>query len=80
MVPKSGFVFHPLTYEHVEADHLQNFVENIMFWLAVTPFKTNAGWLTTDVKAQYFSYIKMAFKHRFPEHDIWAANKEDWWK
>ena len=22
----------------------------------------------------------MAFKHRFPEHDIWAANKEDWWK
>ena len=37
--------FEELTYEHVEADHLQNFVENIMFWLAVTPFKTNTGWL-----------------------------------
>ena len=37
--------FEELTDEHVEADHLQNFVENIMFWLAVTPFKTNTGWL-----------------------------------
>eukprot|EP00956_Cyclotella_meneghiniana_P004276 scaffold5246_cov75-Cyclotella_meneghiniana.AAC.1 len=44
--------FEELTYEHVEADHLQNFVENIMFWLAVTPFKTNTGWLTTDVKVR----------------------------
>ena len=72
--------FEELTYEHVEADHLQNFVENIMFWLAVTPFKNSNGWLVNRSKEQYFSNIKNAFKLHFPNREIWASNKEEWWK
>ena len=72
--------FEELADEDVEADHLENFIDNIMFWLAVTQFKTKSGWLTNKVKVQYFSNIKNAFKHRFPKRDIWAANKEEWWK
>eukprot|EP00956_Cyclotella_meneghiniana_P037566 scaffold140672_cov76-Cyclotella_meneghiniana.AAC.6 len=32
--------------EDMEADLLENFIdiENIMYWLAVTPFKTKSGW------------------------------------
>ena len=72
--------FEDLSDEDVEADHLQNFIENIMYWLAVTPFKTSSGWLVNRSKEQYFSNIKNAFKLHFPNREIWASNKEEWWK
>ena len=62
----------------MEQDHLQNFLENIFYWLANTNFKTKSGWLEKSVKVKYFSYIKNVFRIKFPNRDIWA--KEDYWK
>jgi hypothetical protein len=70
--------FDDLTEQDVEQDHLQNFLENIYFWLANTNFKTKSGWLEKGSKVKYFSYIKNVFKLKFPNRDIWA--KEDYWK
>jgi hypothetical protein len=36
-------VFEGLTPEDVEADNLQNWIENIVHWLALTQFKTCQG-------------------------------------
>jgi hypothetical protein len=78
MVENEHPLFEALTDEHVEADHLQNYMENIMHWLAITPFKTSSGYLQNSVKTQYFSNIKNAFKSRFPNREIWKD--DDYWK
>ena len=69
--------FEDLTTEDVEADHLQNYIENIMHWLSVTQFPTPAGFMANTVKATYFSNIKSSFKNKFPDHEIW--NKGEYW-
>jgi hypothetical protein len=39
--------FNELTDQDVEADHLQNFIDNTMHWLAATQFPTREGFLET---------------------------------
>jgi hypothetical protein len=71
--------FKELTKKDVEADHLQNFVENIMYWLTVTQFKTQSGYLQNQVKLKYFSNIKMVWMGKFSQRTgYW--NNDDYWK
>ena len=53
-------------------------MENIMHWLAITPFKTSLGYLQNSLKTQYFINIKNAFKSYFPKREIWK--NDDYWK
>jgi hypothetical protein len=63
--------FDDLTPEDVEADHLQNWIENIMHWLALNQFKTRQGtYLMVTAKVKLFSQIKMVRQHRFPDRDF----------
>jgi hypothetical protein len=70
--------FSELTDEDVEADHLQNFIDNMMHWLATTQFPTRAGYLDKTSKVTYFSNAKSVWKYRFPKReDLWK-NDEYW--
>ena len=53
-----------LTDEDVEADHLQNFIDNLMYWMATTQFPTRVGYLDKSSKVTYFSYAKSVWKSR----------------
>jgi hypothetical protein len=71
--------FEELSEQDVEADHLQNFIDNIMHWLASMQFKTHSGYLATSVKITYFSTIRSVWKGRFPSRtEFW--NNEEYWK
>jgi hypothetical protein len=71
--------FDDLTPEDVEADHLQNWIENIMHWLALNQFKTHQGtYLMVSAKVKLFSQIKMVWQHRFPDRNLWGKDK--YWK
>jgi hypothetical protein len=68
--------FDDLTPEDVEADHLQNWIENIMHWLALNQFKLRQGtYLMVMAKVKLFSQIKIVWQHRFPDHNLWGKNK-----
>jgi hypothetical protein len=70
-------LFDNLNHKDVEADHLQNFIDNNMHWMVVTQFKTPMGWLDIVSKVKYFSHIKMVWQHKFPKSDLWK--NETYW-
>ena len=69
--------FCDLTEEHVEGDHMANFLDNIFHWFATTSFKIPSGWLANSSKETRFKQIKQVFKEKFSRHEL--MHNEDYW-
>ena len=70
--------FCDLTDEHVQEDHLSNFLDNIYHWFATTSFPNPTGYMANTSKDTKFSQIKQVFKNSFPTHSLWK--NEEYWK
>lgn len=68
--------FKDLEDEHVEADHLENLIENIGWWFAETRFRTNQNtWLGKSSKHERFKQMKECFKLKFKDHELFEGNQ-----